>query len=80
MAFKHWLKNKRLSKGLTQKTISKEIGISEVSFCNFENGIKVPGVSSIKKLSDYFGTRTETIYRLVQFQNKTTLSKEKGNK
>lgn len=70
MIFKTWLLNKRQSKGLTQVELAKETGLSDISVCNFENGIKVPSVRSITKLSHYFGTKTETIYKMVQRQLK----------
>lgn len=70
MIFKTWLLNKRSAKGMTQDELAKEIGLTEVSICNFEKGNQVPSVRSIKKLSNYFGTKTDTIYKMVKRQEK----------
>jgi transcriptional regulator with XRE-family HTH domain len=62
--FANWLKEKRLSKGLTQTELAKEIGVSQVIIAYFETGIRKPGIKLKNKLANYFGVSLEEIRNL----------------
>lgn len=62
--FANWLKEKRLSKGLTQTELAKEIGVSQVIIAYFETGSRKPGIKLKNKLADYFEVSLEEIRNL----------------
>lgn len=68
--FAEWLKEKRLSKGLTQTALAKELGVSQVIIAYFESGIRKPGISLKNKLANYFGVSLEEIRNLCKGENK----------
>jgi len=39
----------------TQREVSNELGISEISYQNYELGRREPKVETLNKLADYFG-------------------------
>ncbi|MBW7651340.1 MULTISPECIES: helix-turn-helix transcriptional regulator [unclassified Anoxybacillus] len=49
---REWLKNKRLSKELTQKEIAKLVGISRSTYAMIEKGERNPSVSVAKRIAD----------------------------
>ncbi|MBE6084732.1 MAG: helix-turn-helix transcriptional regulator [Selenomonas ruminantium] len=48
------IKDTRLSKGLTQKQVADELGISVVAIQNYENGRRKPAYDVLIALADYF--------------------------
>jgi transcriptional regulator with XRE-family HTH domain len=61
--FGKWLKEQRLNLGLTQRELACFLGLTKQTIINFENGKNTPGLSALKKLSDFFGI---SIYELRQ--------------
>jgi len=51
------LKELRLNRKLTKTKLAKEIGVSINSIRIWENGVRLPKVSNIIALSDYFNCR-----------------------
>ncbi len=49
------IKELRDEKKLTQRQLAKEIGVSNVTVMQWENGIITPKLDKLIKLSDYFG-------------------------
>lgn len=45
------IKTLRLRKGLTQKLLAKSIGVSEVSFGNWERGVSLPSIDYLIKIA-----------------------------
>ncbi|AKL83246.1 helix-turn-helix transcriptional regulator [Bacillus atrophaeus] len=46
-----WLKNKRLSKGLTQKGVADKAGIARTTYASIEQGERNAGVPTAKAIS-----------------------------
>lgn len=44
----------RESKGWTQETLAKKLGVSEATVSNYENGKREPNIQMLKKLSRIF--------------------------
>lgn len=55
MSFSQKIKDLRIDKGLTQKALSSEIGISEKVMWTYENGKCEPSIEVLKQLADIFG-------------------------
>ena len=53
--FKEFLIGLRKSKGVSQETVSKDVGVSHRTYHRWENLNKRPNLKRIQKLSDYFG-------------------------
>ena len=53
------LKEIRESKGLTQKEVAEIIGYSEISYARYENGKRVPDISTLCKLAEYFNVTVD---------------------
>lgn len=52
------LKSLRVSKGLTQKQLADELGISKSSIVSYENGLRVPSLDALAAIEDYFGVNS----------------------
>ena len=50
-----WLKEIRLEKGLTMKSIASEIGISDCYYSQIENGVRNVPVKTAKKIAALLG-------------------------
>ena len=55
MAVSDRLKTAREKKGLTQREVAREIGVSQPAYCNFESGYKVPSLVIAKSISNVLG-------------------------
>ncbi len=53
------LKSLRLEKKLTQTQVSKELGISQPAYSEWEKGTKSPTPDKLPKLAAYFGVSTD---------------------
>ena len=51
-AFGGWLRQKRLEMGLMQKELAEEIGVSEDTVRNWENGRRHPSEEYLNKIND----------------------------
>ena len=54
MTFPERLKELRLEKGLTQKDIAEELGISQPAYLSWEKGKRKPSAETLEKFSNYF--------------------------
>jgi len=54
-ALKDSLKKYRKKMNKTQREVANDLGISEVSYQNYELGRREPKVETLNKLADYFG-------------------------
>ena len=64
-----WLKEGRLSKGLTQKELSERSNISVRSIQRIENGDIVPRSHTLKTLAEILGLSFETFMQSARSQN-----------
>lgn len=55
--FKTW----RKANDLTQAQGAEKIGVSQASYCRFENGIEKPGPLTAKKIEQVIGIPKETL-------------------
>ena len=44
----------RQEKGLSQRQVSKELGISQALLSHYENGVREPGLAFVRKACDYY--------------------------
>ena len=64
------LKKLRISKGLTQNEIARSVGITVVTYQNYEYGIREPKVSFAIKLAKALNTTVEELFPLSDQTNK----------
>lgn len=53
------LKYLRLTKGLTQKEISKKLNISQNTYSQYERNLREPDNNTLIKIADFFITSTD---------------------
>lgn len=51
----------RKEKGLTQKDVAEELGISRQAYANYESGNREPDISTLRHLSEYFGVSIDVL-------------------
>lgn len=62
MSFPDKLKSLRANKGISQKSLAKEIGVSQASVGYWEKGERTPSVDAGRKLADYFNIPLDELY------------------
>jgi len=62
--FKERLKELRLDKKVSQKEISKEIGLSEKTISHYESGYSEPSLDILVKLCVYFNVTADYLLGL----------------
>ena len=55
------IKKARLIKGIQQKELAEQLGISQVSVCKWEQGKAFPNVKRLKQVADILGTSVESL-------------------
>lgn len=53
----------RKQKGYTQSSLAKELGVSQQSVSNYENGSREPPIAILIALSDLFGCTIDELVR-----------------
>jgi len=53
------IKELRESKGIQQKELALDLGVTQPTISNWELGIKIPSAKSTRKLADYFGVSVD---------------------
>lgn len=64
------LKLLRVSKGLSQEELSKQIGISQTTISQWENGASIPTGKNIYRLAKFFAVEPTVIFDAV-FKQRT---------
>lgn len=64
--FGKWLKEQRLNLGLTQKELANLLGLTKQTIINFESSNNTPGLSALKRLSDFFGVSIYELRKLME--------------
>ncbi len=60
---KDFLKEKRVSAGLSQREVADKMGYSTPQFVsNWERGISHPPIAQLKKLAELYGIRAEDLF------------------
>ena len=52
---RHWLKNIRIEKGMTQKFVAEGVGITQPSYHQIESGENNPTIETAKKIAAVLG-------------------------
>lgn len=50
-----WLREIRRNKGMAQKTVAQQAGISQATYCNIENGKRGLTVDTAKRIAEVLG-------------------------
>ena len=58
-SFPDRLKELRKVKGITQKAVADNVGLSETSYQHYERATREPIMSNISKLADFFEVSTD---------------------
>lgn len=64
------LKSMRLARGISQRNLAKEIGVSQQSINKYENHETEPDIEILKKLADFFNTSIDYLVGYTDIQNK----------
>lgn len=67
MEFCKKLKTLRLEKGLTQKQVSIQLGVTDSCYRNYELGIREPSLDVLKKICQVFDVSADYLLGLVDF-------------
>lgn len=61
MNFCEILKKLRTEKGISQRTLAKDLDVSPTAISHYEKGTKPPTLENVVKLAAYFGVSTDTM-------------------
>lgn len=63
IAFKDYLKNKRIERGLSQKEVSDKLGYTTPQFIsNWERGLSAPPIDVFKKIAHLYHISSEEMF------------------
>lgn len=72
---RHWLRQMRLSKNMTQEQVAKLSGISRSYYADVERGVANAGGSAAKRISDTLGFDMSLF-----FEDKVRVTRQRPNK
>lgn len=75
--FKERFRQERISKGITQKSLSEILGVDRTSISKYENGKQLPEVPVLEKMANYFDVSTD--YLLGKTDKRNIESKKEIN-
>lgn len=67
--FAEKLKNLRLEKGLSQKSVALSLGVSPTCYAGYEQGYREPDLTTLKKLCLFFGTSADYLLGITEFDS-----------
>ena len=67
--FAEKLKNLRLEKGLSQKSVALSLGVSTTCYAGYEQGYREPDLTTLKKLCLFFGTSADYLLGITEFDS-----------
>lgn len=73
------IKQERLSRGLSQERVAKQVGISQSMFLKIETGQRKPSLDVLIKLEDLFGMNYRDLFNLPQLQFEGQQNPPDGN-
>ena len=53
----------RKEKGMTQEALANKVGVLNTSICNYETGIREPGLDTLKKLATALEVTVDELLR-----------------
>lgn len=63
MSFEKNLNRLMNERGLSRYRISKDLGVSPQTACNWADGKSIPDIKSAMKLAEYFGVTVEALMK-----------------
>ena len=72
-SFGNRLKELRTEIGKSQRDLSKEIGLSNKTISDYEQGTRTPDIEIFKRIADYFGVSYEYLMGITDCRNKENL-------
>lgn len=63
----------RKERGISQRTASKELGISQALLSHYENGVREPGLSFVVKACDYYNVSADFLLGRTMARDGTTI-------
>lgn len=63
MSFEKNLNRLMKERGLSRYRLSKDLGVSPQTACNWADGKSIPDTKSAMKLSEYFGVTVESLMK-----------------
>ncbi|MBR1968379.1 MAG: helix-turn-helix transcriptional regulator [Clostridia bacterium] len=67
--FAEKLKNLRLEKGLSQKSVALSLGVSPTCYAGYEQGYREPDLTTLRKLCLFFGTSADYLLGITEFDS-----------
>ena len=67
--FKKKLEELRKSKGITQKDLAKDLGVSRTTIGYYESGERLPDIETAVKIADYFDITCDELIRGIKTEN-----------
>ena len=61
---KERIKELRVERGLSQEELAKQTGLSRSAISAWENGTRVPAVTAVAVLAEFFGASTDSLLGL----------------
>ena len=56
----------RKKKGLTQRELSKQLGVTQSTITQYENGVRKPDIVTLKKLAAILGCTTDQLLEPIE--------------
>ena len=60
------IKKYRKKKGLTQRELSKQLGVTQPTITQYENGVRKPDIVTLKKLAAILGCTTDQLLEPIE--------------
>ena len=70
-SFHETLAELRRARGMSQRQVASELGISQALLSHYENGAREPGLSFVSRVCDYYGVTAD--YMLGRSESPTRL-------
>lgn len=67
--FAEKLKNLRLEKGLSQKSVALSLGVSPTCYAGYEQGYREPDLTTLRKLCLFFETSADYLLGITEFDS-----------
>lgn len=59
------LKEIREEKNLKQNAVAAAIGVTPQAVCNYENGTRMPKITTLKKMADVYGVTVDELAKAI---------------
>lgn len=64
----------RQEKGVSQRTVAKDLGVSQALLSHYENGIREPGLAFVTKVCDYYNVSADFLLGRTLSRDGTTIA------